>query len=131
MINDPSTSGSDSSKRLTRPTEHRLRATFDFRRCYDSGVRAGDEHLLIFAAANHRPHPRSGVSVSKKHGNAVCRNRKKRLLKEAFRLCQHKLPAHDFVLIPRQSDQSTLDDYRRSLLALSIRLNKRIQDLSE
>ena len=112
--------------RFTRPKTVRLRTTEKFGRCYDSGFRAGDNHLLLFAATNDQRHVRVGVSVSKKNGNAVRRNRKKRLLREAFRLCQHALPALDLVLVPRQSDQSTLNDYQSSLVTLTNRLAKRI-----
>ena len=108
----------------TRPTEFRLRTTQQFKHCYD-GARAGDEHLLVFAVRNNLDHPRCGVSVSKKHGNAVHRNRRKRLLREAFRLVQHDLPAFDFVLVPRQGTQSTLDDYLKSLRQLAGRLQRK------
>ena len=111
---------------LTRPIGHRLRTTGDFRRCYDAGHRAGNQHLLLFAAANEPVHARVGVSVSKKHGNAVRRNRKKRLIREAFRLCQHDLPALDIVIVPRQTDESTLQDYQASLTSLAHRLARRI-----
>ena len=115
----------DKSFRLKKT--QRFRKGREFRRCYDEGVRSGDDHLLVFAIQNDLSDSRLGVSVSKKHGNAVARNRKKRLLREAFRLTQHSLPQGiDFVLIPRQRSDSALTDYRNSLKRLARRLDRRI-----
>lgn len=111
--------------RLTKT--QRLRTTAEFRLCYDGGVRSGDDHLLVFVRHNALAVSRLGVSVSKKHGNAVARNRKKRLLREAFRLTQHKLPAGvDFVLVPRQRPDSTLVDFSQSLVRLGDKLARRL-----
>lgn len=110
-----------------RPKTLRLRTTAEFRKCYDAGYRAGDNHLLLFADVNDDDHPRGGVSVSKKHGNAVQRNRKKRLLREAIRLSQHELAALDYVLVPRQGEPATLEQYQKSLVMLAGKLARRIQ----
>lgn len=105
----------------------RLRTTAEFRLCYDAGVRSGDDHLLVFVRHNAAGVSRLGVSVSKKHGNAVARNRKKRLLREAFRLSQHKLPVGvDFVLVPRQRSDSTLADFSQSLVRLAEKLGDKL-----
>ncbi|MES2792014.1 MAG: ribonuclease P protein component [Planctomycetota bacterium] len=98
-----------------RATQH-LRRGADFERIYARQCRGSDQHLLIFADVNQLPCTRIGLSVSKKHGGAVRRNRLKRLLREAFRLSQHDLPTGlDLILIPRQGVASTLADYRQSL----------------
>lgn len=107
--------------------EQRIRSNQDFQKVYSLKQRAGDDHLLIFAAENGLSHTRVGLSVSKKHGNAVRRSRLKRLLREAFRLTQHELPRGlDLILIPRQNSGATLDDYRGSLRKLSQKLARRI-----
>ena len=107
--------------------EQRLRRSQDFRRVYDLKQRAGDDHLLVFAAKNDVGVTRFGLSVSRKLGGAVKRARLKRLLREAFRLSQHDLPASlDLVLIPRADRDSQVEDYRASLESLTRRLAKKL-----
>mgnify|MGYP002624114614 CR=1 FL=1 len=112
---------------LRLPREARMRQTREFENVYAQQHRAGDQFLLVFAAANELGRTRFGLSVSRKHGSAVRRARIKRLLREAFRLSRTDLPAGlDLILIPRQGVQATVDDYRRSLRKLSAKLARRI-----
>ncbi|MBI1368069.1 MAG: ribonuclease P protein component [Planctomycetes bacterium] len=69
--------------------------------------------LRIHAMANGLPHPRLGLSVSARVGNAVRRNHIKRLLRESFRLLQHDLPAgYDLVVVVSRHDPATLAAYQ-------------------
>ena len=114
--------------RFRDPKSMHLRRSQDFARLYADGQRAGDEHLLVFAAANELSANRLGLSISRKHGTAVRRNRKRRRIRDAFRRLQHDLPQGcDFVVVPRLREDSTLQDFRNSLRKLIRKLAKRIQ----
>ncbi|MFW5693471.1 MAG: ribonuclease P protein component [Thermoguttaceae bacterium] len=100
--------------------EYRIRRAADFQRAYRRRCTAGDRTLLVFAHPNDLPHARLGLSVSRKVGGAVRRNRWKRLLREAFRLERANLPPGvDLVVIPRPAAEPTLANLRHSLATLA------------
>jgi len=72
--------------RETFSRDDRLRKRTEFEACYASGVRVSGRHLVLFLRSDPAaPRPRIGISVSKKVGNAVVRNRVKRRLRDLFR----------------------------------------------
>jgi len=83
----------------------RLKKSGDYKRVYHYGKSAANRELVVYVLErSETPTLRFGISVSKKIGNAVVRNRVKRLIKEAIRLImkQHKLKQHkDVVIIAR------------------------------
>lgn len=114
------------------PRARRLTSTADFERVYALQERAGDTHLLIFAAPNPVGTTRIGLSVSRRHGNSVVRHRIKRLLREAYRMIQHELPEGvDLVLVPRAGVDSNVEDYCASLKSLVPRLARRLKRRAE
>jgi ribonuclease P protein component len=84
----------------------RLSRSSDFQRIYRQGSSTASRFLVLYSfrrpAETGAEGPRLGLSVSKKLGGAVVRNRVKRLLREAFQGCAgHLAEEYDLVLIAR------------------------------
>jgi ribonuclease P protein component len=89
-----------------RRKRRRLSRSGEFERVYREGSSHASRHLVVYAFPRSTPAsddgPRLGVSVGRKVGGAVERNRMKRLLREAFWDTAADLPeGYDFVLVAR------------------------------
>ena len=79
-----------------------LKSNSDFRRLYNRGKAVTDPALVVYYSKNRAGICRIGITTSKKIGNAVERNRSRRLLKEAFRsVCPDVIPGYDIVIVAR------------------------------
>jgi ribonuclease P protein component len=107
------------SKRL------RLLSPSDFERVFAAKQSATDRLITMYGLRNECGHPRLGLVVSRRIGNAVERNRWKRLLREVFRLEQHGLPPLDLICIPRAGSEPELEPLRQSILRLAGKLAHR------
>ena len=122
------------TQKLTFPKSTHIRSRLDFARVYEQGSRLSDAVLLLTAARNDEPQTRIGLSVSKRCGNAVHRNRWKRLIREAFRLNRAEMPSGlDLIVQPRTGTGTEPDALavQRSLATLVKRVAKRLGPLPQ
>jgi ribonuclease P protein component len=105
----------------------RLLRASDFERVFNARQSTSNAWLVLYGAANDLKHPRLGMTVSRRVGRAVVRNRWKRLLREGFRLSQDELPPMDMICVVRGQAPPTLAQLRESLIALSRRVQTRIE----
>jgi ribonuclease P protein component len=83
------------------PAQHLLTKP-QFDEVYQRGSKLGDSCFLILIKANGLSFARLGLSISARTvGNAVNRNRIKRVIRESFRLHTAELPAVDIVVNSR------------------------------
>ncbi|GEM02136.1 ribonuclease P protein component [Halolactibacillus halophilus] len=82
---------------------YRLKSNDDFQQVFKRGTSFANRQLVLYYLPKQdQTHFRMGLSVSKKVGNAVVRNRIKRYLRQAFHELDAEIKqAHDFVIIAR------------------------------
>ena len=81
---------------------YRVKRKKDFDAIFKNGQNFANRKFVIYRLSQEQPHFRVGLSVSKKLGNAVTRNRIKRLLRNVLIKHQDRLVSDDFVVIARK-----------------------------
>jgi ribonuclease P protein component len=79
----------------------RVRRRREFLAIQEQGRRLYARELVVLSLPGSAGHPRIGITVSSRVGNAVVRNRIKRWVREAFRAMAAELPAVDLLVIAR------------------------------
>jgi len=89
--------------RLTFRKEERIRKRADFQRIFRAGAKIQTPHFRVSICPNGLSHSRLGITVGRKIGSAVQRNRIKRRVREFFRLNKGSLPgSSDLVVTARE-----------------------------
>lgn len=79
-----------------------LKDNKDFLALYKKGRYSASKYSVIYVRPNGRPYNRFGITAGKKVGNAVCRNRAKRLIRLAYRQYEADFPVGmDIVIVAR------------------------------
>jgi len=116
-----------SEPRLRFPLRMRIRSPADFKLAYSDGVREDAGGVIIYARPNGLSHPRLGISIGRRAGGAVLRNRIKRLFREVFRTEQHAIgPGLDLIVVVRPHRERSIEDYRAVVLRAAQRGRDRI-----
>ena len=112
-----------------------LRGRNDFQKVYQQGKRFEGVLMTAFILPNHLSHDRFGVTASRKAlGNAVQRNRAKRLLRETFRLKRSSLTGllqkYDWVInakrrLPSFKVSAAMEEFESLVLRIAREEGKR------
>jgi len=115
--------------------DQRLKTNEQFKKVLSGKCCVSNELFKLYTVSNNVGFARLGISIGKSSGNAVCRNRVKRLVRETFRVEQHNIPTnYDFLLIfsskmtkksgqsaPKKTEKMSFEQVRSSFLDLSQR----------
>ena len=92
----------------------RLKKQADFQRLFKRGKRAFSPSITMLY--NPSDKTRMGISIGKRHGKSVMRNRIKRLIREAFRAAQGEMKGtYSIVLIPKVCEEYSFHVFERHL----------------
>lgn len=99
----------------------------DFLRLYKNGKSMANSACIFYYAPNKLPFNRLGITTSKKIGNAVLRNRAKRIIKAAYQQNELNFPiGFDFVIVARSLATTVKSDKISDFL-----LNKVIKEVNK
>lgn len=103
-------------------TRHKLTHAREFSAVFAARMRKSTGPLAVFVLPSDRPTHRLGLSIGRVVGNAVVRNRLKRMIREAFRLLQHHLPkldettGYDIIVSAKPHAPLSLEQYQTLFL---------------
>lgn len=82
----------------------RIKKNEEFQEIFKKGISTANRQFVIYVLdKENQPYFRVGLSVSKKNGNAVMRNRIKRLIRQVLHEFSDQLkPGKDFIIIARK-----------------------------
>jgi len=97
--------------------DQRLRRSVQFKRVLQEGRKIHTRNLLVFAVAGPSEERRLGITVTRKVGNAVFRNRAKRVIREAFRRIRNDLPPGTdvVIIVKRGTAWASLERYQKDM----------------
>ncbi|HZS47618.1 MAG TPA: ribonuclease P protein component [Blastocatellia bacterium] len=103
------------------PKSSKVLASRDFRTAYEHGRKFGLPSFTAFVVANNLGTPRIGITASRRFGNAIERNRAKRVIRELFRCNKRNVTeGYDIIFNVRRrlltTERATLEEEFQELL---------------
>ncbi len=96
---------------------YRVKRERDFNDIFTKGNHVANRRFVVYWLAKEQPHFRVGLSVSKKLGNAVTRNKIKRKIRHVLIEHQEQLVTNDFVVIARKGvEELNYQEIKKNLL---------------
>ncbi len=84
--------------------KNRLRKNMEFKKVYKSGKNYWNRNLILYVKKNGLEETRIGISITKKVGNAVTRNKLKRRIRELNRENLNDIKkGYDLIIIPKKN----------------------------
>ncbi len=112
----------------TFPKQCRLLNSTQYRHVFQRRLSVADHVLVVYGSENDLPTMRLGLAVSRRIGNAVVRNRWKRLIRESFRVHLRWLPQGvDIIVLPQRAREPRWDEVQQSLSRLVVRIVDRLR----
>lgn len=110
---------------------YRVKRDKDFKAIFDNGKSCANRRFVVYRLKTDQPHYRVGLSVSKKLGNAVVRNKIKRRLRHLVKSMEQQLVSEDFVIIARRGVETLTYQEMQTNLVHVLKLAKLYQEGSE
>lgn len=108
---------------------YRLRNNREFKKVYNKGKNFWNRNLILYKNENKLEVSRLGITITKKFGNAVVRNRAKRRLKEIYRLYLYRIKdGYDIIIIPKKNVIDLSYEDLKSALEHILRISKLLKD---
>lgn len=107
-----------------------LKLNHVFQRLYRGKNQAANRYLVIYCRKNRTAENRVGITVGKKLGKAVVRNRVRRRLREVYRLHESRfLPGYDIVVVARsRTVDASFQQLTKAYLSLASKLGILAED---
>jgi len=104
------------------PATRRLSGTLRFAAVFEAKIKQSAGPLVAYSLPNELQRTRLGLSVSRRLGTAVRRNRIKRMLREAFRLHKGDITqGYDLVIVVRPHEPKQLAEYQKWMASVLTR----------
>ena len=101
----------------------RIKKNVDFQKLFKKGKKVFSPYITLLYFPSHELS--MGIAVSKKHGNAVKRNRIKRLLRAAFAAtCGELEKNYSVILLPKIQDEYNYSNFENSLKTCFKKVNE-------